>query len=325
MKRILIITLLLTAFAGVLYSNNWQDDMKEIKKGPKYEKQWQEVDKHIQKNLPQSALKVIDEIYERAKADKNSEQVVKALIFKLRMDNSYQEDPQAGQIYVLENELQQSNFPEKNVLASMLAQSYWQYYQNNRWSIMERTTVEEPDLNDVRTWDAKQFVERTIELYQSSLDKSAELKRLNVAVFDEVINKQKGSRTYRPTLFDFLAHRAVDFYMNSESGLTRPAEQFHLNSEAMLSDASTFAKEKISSPEENALHFYALTLLQELTRFHLNDSSPEALVDVDLKRLKFVKTNGIMPNRDADYVKALEKLEEKGVDYISYEEYEQLD
>jgi len=310
MKRILIVTLLLTAFAGVLYSNNWQDDMKEINKGPKYEKQWQEVDKHIQKNLPQSALKVIDEIYARAKADKNSEQVVKALIYKLRMDNSYQEDPQAGQIYVLEDELKKSTFPEKNVLASMLAQSYWQYYQNNRWSIMERTTVEEPDLSDVRTWDAKQFVERTIELYQTSLDKSDGLKKLHVAVFDEVINKQKDSRTFRPTLFDFLGHRAVDFYMNSESGLTRPAEQFHLNSETMLADAATFAKEEISSPEENALHFHALTLLQDLIRFHLNDKSPEALVDVDLKRLKFVKTNGIMPNKDAEYLKALEKLEQ---------------
>ncbi|MGH1366567.1 MAG: alpha-2-macroglobulin family protein [Calditrichia bacterium] len=325
MKRILITALLLTVFAGVLYSNNWQDDeMKEVKKGPGYEKEWKEVEQHISKNLPQSALKVINDIYAKAKKDKNSGQVVKALIYRLRMDDSYQEDPQAGGIYLLEKELAASVFPEKNVLTSMLAQSYWQYYQNNRWNILERTTVEEPNVNDIRTWDAKQLVERTIELYETSMEKSDELKRLYVEVFDDVIIKQKESRTFRPTLFDFLAHRAIDFYMNSESGLTRPAEQFHLSDETLFGSARNFAAAKVESPEENALHYYALKLLQNTVRFHLRDESPEALVDIDLKRLKFINQHGVMPNKDELYLKALQNLEKAHADSpistdVSYE------
>ena len=56
---------------------------------------------------------------------------------------------------------------------------------------------------------------------------------------------------------------------------------------------------------------YAFILLQNLTKAHLNDTEKYALIDVELKRLKFTKENAQLENKDNLYYEALEKLSNK--------------
>jgi hypothetical protein len=68
--------------------------------------------------------------------------------------------------------------------------------------------------------------------------------------------KQEG---FRPTLYDFLANRAIDFYKSNESELTRPANQFHLNEAKYLLPVKDFVKIDISNPDDSlSLKYYAL-------------------------------------------------------------------
>ena len=41
--------------------------------------------------------------------------------------------------------------------------------------------------------------------------------------YDEILKLQNNSQIYRPTLYDFLAHRAIDFYKVNEQNITKPA------------------------------------------------------------------------------------------------------
>lgn len=55
----------------------------------------------------------------------------------------------------------------------------------------------------------------------------------------------------------------------------------------------------------------ALQLFQSLIAFHLTDKNPDALIDLDVKRLQFVYENLEHEGKDAAYLKALEDLEKR--------------
>ena len=58
-----------------------------------------------------------------------------------------------------------------------------------------------------------------------------------------------------------------------------------------------------------------LQLMQELMVFHLSDKDPLALIDVDMKRLKFAWQKMVIPSKDSVYLAALRSLENKYRDF----------
>ena len=289
-------------------------------KGSSYAKEWKKVDSLTDKGLNKSALDIVNGIYKKAKEDNNAQQLVKAIIHQMKFAQVMEEYSLENAITNLEKEVAEAKYPVQPVLQSMLAETYWNYYQNNRWKFYNRTATVNFKNDDITTWDLKTIVAKTIKNYQSSLVLADTLKRSPVNVFEDVLISQKGSRKYRPTLYDFLAHRAVDFYMNEEPELTRPAYKFEINSDNYLSDATTFSKIKIESNDSLSLKLYAIKLLQNLTAFHLNESpiyigdkgfKEAALVDIELKRLNFVKNKSISEIKDSLYLQSLLQLEKQ--------------
>ena len=116
---------LVLAFAGIMFSQQPQG-----KKMSDYTQEWQQVDDFSQKGLPQSALEIVNKIYEDAKTSGNAGQLVKALIHRMRFQSSFEEDATAKNIAELEAQLADSEFPVTPVLQSALAELYWSYYQH---------------------------------------------------------------------------------------------------------------------------------------------------------------------------------------------------
>ena len=70
-----------------------------------------------------------------------------------------------------------------------------------------------------------------------------ELQKIKISIFDAVTyNGNALGENYRPTLYDFLAHRAADFYMNDESGITKPSYAFVLDKADYLADSQVVVK-----------------------------------------------------------------------------------
>lgn len=277
-----------------------------------YQELWKEVDEFNRKGLPKSALKIVEQIYAAAKKNKDAGDFIKALIHKMRFLQEVEEETLVKVQKELNDELKASEFPITPVLHSMLAEQYWNYYQNNRWRILKRTTTSEDfKQNDIRTWDARKIVETVVLYYGKSLENAEKSKKIAIDVFDEILHKGTHSRRFRPTLFDFLAHRAIDFYMNSEAGLTQPKYQFTLNHKNYFLTAEKFSKLELSSKDTLSFQFYALQYLQDLIKFHLQDKNPEALVDADLKRLHFVYQKAVISNKDIIYEEVLRQMLDK--------------
>ncbi|MDF2437654.1 MAG: hypothetical protein K0Q95_2030 [Bacteroidota bacterium] len=310
-KSPIIIVLALASVAGAfsVYSHQQKNSMLCFSAKSTYEAEWRKVDSLEKKGLTKSALEIVGSIYSKAKSDDNASQLIKAIIYRMKFEQQMEEFSMESSISKLEQETSKADYPEKQILHSILAETYWQYYQNNRWRFHNRTTTVNFDMEDVSTWDLKAIFNATIKNYQASLQNSDSLKKTSISLFDAILEKNANARSFRPTLFDFLAHRAVDFYMNEEPDVTRPAYKFELSSESYFWNSKEFSRIKIESKDTLSLKFFAVKALQELTDFHLNDSDPQALIDVDLKRLQFVKNKSVSEYKDSLYLKALLDLE----------------
>lgn len=316
MKKLIIV------FTAILLSliSCYTDDPNIIKKPDthtissdefSYKEAWEKVYKHYNKGLPKSALKEVVKIYKIAKEEENEGQQVKALIHRIHYLQQVEEETLVKINKQLQAELNESKHPVKPLLHSMIAEQYWNYYQRNRYRFLRRTKTTKFDQYDMRTWSLNKIVEEVVFHYKKSLENVKNLKTTKIEVFDEIIYKGYSSRKYRPTLYDFLAHRAIDFFMNTEAGLTKPVYQFTLNNSKYFLINKDFANLKIKTKDQLSFHFYAIKILQSMVNFHLNDKNPEALIDADLKRLRFVYNKAIIDNKEKIYENVLRKMAAK--------------
>lgn len=277
-----------------------------------FDKAWKQVAEHESNGLPESALKVVSEIEREAKARGNSGQLVKAYIHQLRFTDVKEENAFIKNLARLRQEADQASFPARPLLHSMLGELYWQYYQQNRYEFINRSATVNFDADDIETWSLIHIFSETIRQYQLSLADAEKSKQEKIDVYEPVIYKgNELGRQLRPTLYDFLAHRAVDFFMSTEYGVIRPAYAFELDKAEYLADAKTFIDLKLETKDTTSVQFQALLLLQDLERFHINDSDPAAWVDLDLKRLGYVRDYLVVPDKNELYRQALEALEQK--------------
>ncbi len=323
-KKIFFLSLFILIGISTLYncsSSNLSDNDKHDKsplliyaKGEVYKEEWTKVDSLEQNGLTKSALTEVETIYKKAKSEKNHEQIVKALIIKAKLQSYVEENSFVKTLDELNAEAKVAQYPLNPIIHSIIGELYWSYYQNNRWKFYNRTETVNFDNSDITTWDLTKITNASIEHYLLSIQNIDSLKRTPIETFSEII-VEKDARNYRPFLYDFLAHRASDYFINEEPSITKPIYEFVIDSAKYLTPYDEFAKINIETLDSFSLKFYALQTLQNLTINHLNDTNPTALIDVELKRLKFVKSNAIFENSDTLYYKALSLL------YAKYQEH----
>ncbi len=287
--------------------------MKEmISERDDYGKLWGKADSLEKKGLTRTEIEVVEVIYGKAKAEGNTDNFIKAVIYKLKLESYISDDDYVKEIGDLEQEAAEAHFPAKPILQSMTAEVYWKYYTNNRYRFLNRTETVDFVPKDIRTWDLRKIIEKVIQNYKLSLANGDSLKKTSINTYQALLaTNYANSPEMRPTLYDFLAHRAVDFFMNEEPGLVSPANRFEMDKDVFFEPYDKFMNEKIETPDAFSLTYYAATIFQDLLKFHAADSDPQILIDNDLKRLRFIKQKTIHPDKDTLYVSALEGLQKR--------------
>ncbi|TCI85355.1 alpha-2-macroglobulin [Tenacibaculum sp. M341] len=281
-----------------------------IKAQNNYESLWEKVSQFEKEDLPKSALKVVEEIYGKAIKENNSPQLIKTLLFKSKFALIIEEDAQLKVINEFKKHIQTNNTPTKNVLENILANLYWQYFNQHRWKFYNRTkTNSKVDETDFRTWDLETLFTEIHTHYQNSLTDKETLQKTDIHKFSDILNTVKGSKKYRPTLYDFLAHNALTFYKTDETSITKPNYQFKIDNSDLLCDAVFFSKLNIQTKDTLSLQFNALKIHQELIDFHYEKGNTEALVNVDLERLDFVHKNATFKDKQAVFLETLKTSE----------------
>ena len=272
-----------------------------------YNKQWKQVDEFVKKGLTKSALDEVTKIYEAAKKDKNSPQIIKALLYEVTLNRNIQENANVKSISLVEKEMQSAGQPANSILNSILAEMYWNFLQQNRYKLYNRTKTINFKKDDILTWGIDDLHKKIGDLYLASIKDEKLLQQTKLEPFDSIIIKGN-VRYLRPTLYDLLAHRALDYFKNDERDINRPAYAFEIKDEKSFAPAAEFASHKFINKDSASLHYYALIIFQKLLKFHEADAKTDALIDADIERINFVNQYGVMPGKAELYLLALTKV-----------------
>lgn len=273
-----------------------------------YNKQWKSVDALIQKkHLPKSALLLVKKIYAQARREGADAQALKALVYQTDLGEETREEAHLAAIAETEKELAASRQPYASVLNSMAAGLYLRYFEEHRWNLYRRTATETPPPADVTKWTSADFHRKITGLYLASLKEKALLQQTAIEAFAPLVVKGNAP-ALRPTLYDLLAHKALEYFESDEQYVTKPEAVFTLNDPALFAPAKNFASLTVHTPDTASLLHKALLIYQGLLTFHAGDKAKEALLDADLARIRFVKRYATVKDKDGLFEKALLNL-----------------
>jgi hypothetical protein len=278
----------------------------------KYLRKWEKVDSLKNIGQVKTALEEVKSIYDKSKVDGLQDQNIKALIYRIILESSLEENSELKAIAFATEELKTSEFPRKQILYSILAEMHWKFYQNNRWEINDRTTVANDTTTNISVWDAGRFVEACIRYYTLSLSEDKNLKSISLAQFEGILQVKKDTRKFRPTLYDFLAFRAIDFF-TGESVFPK-SSSFGSGASAieLFAPAADFIRMSFPGENQSSFERQALKLYQEVLRFHLVETHDlPASIDADLARLTFAYRISNRTDKNQLYIQSLRLMAER--------------
>jgi len=302
LKKILMVIFTGIAFTTMAQTNN------------EYLKNWNKVIFQEEKGLTKSALAEVLNIYNLAVKDNNDAQQIKSCMYQIKYRNLTEEDSHESNIFFVDTLIEKAKSPAKNILQSMQAEMFWYYLQNNRWKFYDRTALKEEKSKDITTWSIDKIHSVITKLYKASLQNETLLKATKTTAFTPIIVKGENTGQLLPTLYDFLAHRALAYFKTDENQLTKPAYEFKITDPKAFAPAGEFVNVALKTKDTASLQHSAIILLQDVLKFHLNDAKPDALLDADLIRLNFVNQYATIEGKEKLYEMALKDIESRFAD-----------
>jgi TonB-dependent SusC/RagA subfamily outer membrane receptor len=265
------------------------------------------IDSLIGIGLPKSALNEADKLDQLAHKEKNVPMQIKAVIYRMTFQSYIEENAQVAIINRLKLDIEKATFPVKPVLQSILANMFNQYYRQHRYEYSQRSRLEKPS-EDFTQWDLVTLINETCNLFKASLSAAKREQMTTVDVLDGVLTGDKTTRHLRPTLYDFLLHQALDYFLTDEPTLIKPKLAFSINDPRLFSDSHTFANLAIPTTDTASTYYMGLFYLQQATLFHIQKHDDEALAALDLKRIEFLHNKVSLIDKDSRYTTVLKQI-----------------
>ncbi len=290
-----------------------------------YDQAWKEFDSLSTKGLSRSAREVAEKIYAEAAEKENYPQYIKALIYISGIQNTVEEYSDSLNLKRFKEAYYWSKTPAKQLIASYLAEFYWNYYRQNRWRIIDRTPLYDVEgaieQDQMEIWDAKTFHTVIHHWFESSLSKEDTTQHILVTDIKPLLSTPSADSLYRPTLYDLLIHRALEYYSNTESGLTSPKNAFRISANKSIVPSSEFITWNPQTTDTLSKDYCWIKSFQKLLLFHQERIKRKqsdglyALIDADIARLTYLKNHSVGSNKDTLYLSALEALANEHSDH----------
>lgn len=279
------------------------------KKNNAYTNQWQEIDTLIlSKDLPQSALKKVKLLYADAKKNGVKDQVIKALLYRISLENEISEEEPNVNDALLKAEINSSkDAVQKSILYVLLAHHYENYFDEHSWQLYERSKTVNFKKEDITTWSADDFNREIAALYNKALQPAAALQKTSLQPYAAIIIKGNAGNL-RPTLYDLIAHKALDHFKDDNNYITQPEYVFEIKEVAALASAEHFMQYNFASADSTSNMLRALQLFQQLMQYHKADRDPSAFIDVNIERIEWVNEKAVIDDKETLYKNALEEI-----------------
>lgn len=310
---LLLLILSLFLFAFCHSEQKISQNKFELLKSSNYEEDWKKIHELEKKGLSKSILNELDHLMIKAEQEKNYPQIFKILAYKSNYLSKVSENELEVIFDMYEEKSASAEIPLKQMLHSALAEMYFWYYQQNRWKFADRSHVESPENESILSMDLKSIFEKTEWHYAKSLENPEILKQIDIDYLHEILSDTSVNKNtvynkkLRPTLFDLLSHRALDFYISGEREVLSPASIPEIDENDFQAFEEFIDIKRFRTVDSSSLN-KSLVLFRDLLKFHLSQENIAALVEVDLKRISFVANNYHKYNKDKLHLKALQQL-----------------
>ncbi len=270
---------------------------------------WQQVTEAEENRLPKSAITVLDTIIADATDDGSYAEAIKAISRKIALETNIQGQQPEESILRLQSYLDDAPPELRPTFQALLAHSYWNYFQQNRYRFLQRTQTAETPSDDFRTWDLARILHEVDKRFTAALDNEAFLQAIPIESYDSFLEPGTVPNAYRPTLYDFLAHQALSFYKKGEQGVISVENPFEISADSpIFADNEQFLAWHPKSPDSYSPEYKAIQLYQKLLRFHQADSDPSALYDIELDRLNYAYNTAFGEDKSQRYTDSLDRF-----------------
>ena len=264
-----------------------------------YDKLWKQVERAEKKSLPETVIKLTDEIYRKGEKEKNSPQMLKAYMWRMKYRDMLTPDSLYASLEGLEQWMERAEKPmDRAVLHSLTAGIYADYARNNRWKLRRRTEIDgQVPSGDMREWTANMFVDKVRANVKEALADSALLLGTSSRDYVPFVELGEASGYYHHDMYHLLASRSIEALRQIEG----------LEGSAFGSVSPNPVKRNIEVIYENMLSAYKRTGMNEgyvLTMLHYLQWKQEA--DGGVRPLRSGK--GVAELSQEAYWAALEEL-----------------
>lgn len=225
----------------------------------------------IKTGFPKDAAESLEKDMPSLKCSENMPLFVKAHILYVTALSQYEEDATQKSIKHLEDALTQCGEPARQIFHSYLGELYMGMARYGGAKQLGSSG------DDISLWSDEQIKQKALSHFMASLENPQQLFQVPVLEYRAIMTEGKDNEKYRPTLYDVLAHRAIDnaparFSASANPTLFAPMPEF-------LKLSWTDNADSGESMIVNAF--------QQLLRLHSNGSNLAALIQADLDRISF--------------------------------------
>jgi uncharacterized protein YfaS (alpha-2-macroglobulin family) len=272
-------------------------------------KLWDNVYDAQKKGLPKTAIDNLKLIYKAAIGERREGEAMKALCLQIVLEANIKGNKPEFKVQRLKEELKSADPRLRPIMNTLLAQWYWHYYSRNRWRFLNRTATSGFSEEDFTTWDLPKLFKEISSILDSLMKDDQPLKVAKISEFSDVLEKGNVPPSLRPTLFDFVAYKALEFYTSGEQAAALPEDAFPIEaSSGALDEADKFVHYSPTTTDTESPKYKALRLYQKVMLFHQNDNDKDSLIDADIARLNYMYNVAVGEEKHGLYIKRMKEI-----------------
>jgi len=279
--------------------------MHKMGKETPYEQLWATIDSLEQNGMYTDADRKTQELLSAAKEEKNDLQRIRALMYRGKYIEELEEDSRVKFMDMLAAETELSAPPLRNILHSIQAQVLYGELSSNYYRISARTEVSDASA-DINSWTLTRFEEAIEEQFSRSLENRTELLNTDIKEYRYILTGSKETEPLRPTLYDLLAFRALDYYASPYPYLQKSLYTSGVDDSLYFSEAAAFLNTDIRAEKEPKV-IKALELIKDIMRKNMAAGSEEALADADFRRIQMMRGFAVSEKAEQWFKQALER------------------
>ena len=176
-----------------------------------FDKLWKQVEQAEKKSLPETVIKLTDKIYRKGEMEKNSPQMLKAYMWRMKYRERITPDSFYISLKGLEEWVKHTDKPmDRAILHSLLAGIYADYAARNQWSLRQQTDIVGVVPADMLNWTANIFVDTIQTHIRKAMSDSVLLLKTSSRTYIPFVELGETSEYYHHDMYHLLASRSIE-------------------------------------------------------------------------------------------------------------------